>query len=499
MKKTDYIILAVVAAYTYLFYQELPGINFMVFNLVVIAAMIIRDHTVLAKQRWLVAAMASLSSGVCVLLYGNTLSAIANGVSLAVMGGFAFRGHASLIISLLNSVYSILSWPAFVVINKFFAPQPQDDKTPEMTVSPGTAQLPEGYRRLALYVFPLAVSLLFFFIYREANPHFKSLTDQIDWGYISWPLLRFILIGAVIISGYFYHRSIKELDRADDEASSSLHEDQLKPREKGIISSRLTLDTEIKSGTVLFILLNLMLLVVNVLDVQFLWLPGGVGEGLSHSQAVHQSVGNLILSIVLAIVLILFYFRGHVNFTAQNGWIRAMAYVWIVQNVFLVASTGFRNLEYVELHSLTYKRIGVFVYLLLTLSGLLTTFIKVWLHKSNWYLFRVNGWSFFMVLIVSCYFNWDVLITRYNIMQTKEVDYYYLSGLSYANLPELLEHIPEEELLNYKYRIDRKIEQFIKDDKTLGWPSWSIQRRRVKDYLLEHGYMSLPTQNMSYE
>lgn len=492
MKKTDYIILALVAAYTYLFYQELPGINFIVFNLVVIAAMIVRDPAVLAKQRWLLAAMASLSSAVCVLLYGNTLSAIGNGVALVVMGGFAFRGQASLIVSLLNSVYSILSWPAFAIINKFFAPRTVDDKTPDATnVSPGTAQLPEGYRKLALYVFPVAVCLLFFFIYREANPHFKQLTDQIDWGYISWPLLRFILIGVVVISGYFFHRGIAELDRADEEASSTLQQGSLKPREQGIVSSRLSLDTELKSGTLLFVLLNLLLLVVNVLDVQFLWLTHGIEAGMNHASAVHQSVGNLILSIVLAIILILFYFRGHVNFSAQNGWIRAMAYVWIIQNVFLVASTAFRNLEYIEMHSLTYKRIGVFVYLLLTLSGLLTTFIKVWMHKSNWYLFRVNGWSFFLVLIVSCYVNWDVMITRYNLSYSKTVDYDYLARLSYANLPELLQHIPEAEYRDYKYWIDRKLERFKEDDKTTGWPSWSFQRQRVKEFLLKEGYMSL--------
>ena len=58
-----------------------------------------------------------------------------------------------------------------------------------------------------------------------------------------------------------------------------------------------------------FFILNAMLLFINLLDVNYLYLGSGMPLGMTHKQFVHKGVDTLIFSIVLGIVVMLF-FRG---------------------------------------------------------------------------------------------------------------------------------------------------------------------------------------------
>lgn len=487
MKTTDWIIIIATAAYTYLFYEQLPGINFVIFNIVLIGGLIIREPFVMANSKWLLASFASLFTAACIAIYGNTLSVIANITSLSLLSALSFRPSTSVVIALLNAMYSYLSAPVFMVMRWF---QKKDTVRPRSSAA----------ARLATIVFPILVVLLFFFIYRAGNPQFKQMTDLIDID-ISWPLVRFIFLGAIIISGYYFHQAIDFLDEADHKATSQLYQDQLQEYEHTNVGRNIDLPTQIRSGVVMFSLLNILLLAVNGTDAVFLWFKSApLSLAVDYSQAIHDSINTLIFSIVLAIGLILFFFRGHINFEKHNGLIKALVFLWIIQNVILACSSSYRNLQYVSMHGLTYKRIGVYVYLLLTLSGLITTYIKVAQQKSNWYLFRTNGWSFFFVLVFACAINWDVWITSYNLnhKDTIRLDYAYLNTLGYSNIPVVGEFMAEADKENVQNLFKWRVKHFISDMEDSGWQSWSSEREKVWHYLQEKNWDTEEKFNENY-
>lgn len=498
MKKNDLIILGSVAVHTLLFYGQLPGINFMLFNIVLIFSMVFINKSVLSQSRWLMMAIAAFSTATCVLIYGNTLSVLANILSLAGLSAFSFTPSSSLIIALINGLYSlVVSFPIKLLtgINKKLEPittfsngaeeQPpgQTGNTTEATSKPPKA------KSLVAVLFAVSVALLFMLVYRSANPHFKELTDQFDISGI-WPVFRFALGGLIIVTGYYQHQAIKYINKKDAAATSTLTELNVIAHDKTLLGTLMNMKSTIMSGLLLFGLLNLMLLSINYFDVKYIWLDHPIGHEIMQTQAqdLHESVNILIISIVMAIVLILAFFRGSLNFNTESKPLKALAYLWVAQNLILVASVAIRNYQYIDNFGLTYKRIGVFVYLLLTLSGLVTTLIKVWQYRSNWYLFRVNGWVFFSVLVVSCYINWDVMITRFNLNNSNmEIDKGYLiHSLGYANIPLLIEKYNGKLDSRNSGSLNRKVDSFLGSMQGTDIRSFCIERQKVANYIATH-------------
>ena len=189
-------------------------------------------------------------------------------------------------------------------------------------------------------------------------------------------------------------------------------------------------------GSIVFAALNLLLIFFLITDFIYLLDPSVVTHG-EYSSAVHQGVYALMFSIVIAIGIILFIFRGDLNFFEQNHQLKRLTYVWILLNVILVLFTSYKNWAYVEALGLTYKRIGVFVYLLLTLIGLLTAYLKVSRTKSFVYLIRTNVSVWFAVLVLSTAIPWAKMITSFNLEQLDNPDVAYLIELAPGNLEQL--------------------------------------------------------------
>ena len=83
--------------------------------------------------------------------------------------------------------------------------------------------------------------------------------------------------------------------------------------------------------------------------------------------------------------------------------------------------------------------IGVLVFLTLCIIGLLTVYLKVAKLKTFYYLIRVNGLTWYILLIVFGFINWDVFITNYNINNRDKIalDVEHLMELSDKTLPIL--------------------------------------------------------------
>jgi hypothetical protein len=202
--------------------------------------------------------------------------------------------------------------------------------------------------------------------------------------------------------------------------------------------------------------------------------------------------------------VLLFFFRGNLNFYKRNKWLRYGAYGWIAQNAILVISVLLRDYYYITHMGLAYKRIGVLVFLLMVLMGLITVFIKIHQRKTVYYLWRVNGWFAVVLLVTASCVHWDETIAGYNLAHKNSIpiDVKFLLTLSDKTLPLLdknrdvldkekntviYDSYDRHDMLYYGvtpvqfFEIRKK--DFFEKQKTYSWLSWNVADDYVKKNL----------------
>lgn len=467
MKKNDWIILAATGVYSYLFYKEMLGINLSIFTLILLIFAIIQNVSLLRNRNWVIVAFLSLIASISVAYYGNLLSIIATITSLLVLTGMSASAKSSVFIA---SIYGLNSW--------FLSGIDDINQLPKRF---SKEQTPNS-KKLMLIGVSISVAFLFFGMYRVSNPIFESITNKINLDWISIYWISFTLLGFWLIYGFYNVKYIEDLQRFDE--PESLKITNYKHEDWSLWGKTLTLVDEYFSAKVLFILLNLLILIVNLGDMNFLLFNQELPENLTFASFLHQGVGTLIFSIIISIAIVLFYFRGAMNFLKNNKLVKTLAYIWLIQNLILLVSVGVKNTMYIDIYGLTYKRIGVYVYTFLTFIGLISTILKIYLVKKNLFLFRMNGWSFFLVLIFSAVINWDQLIVNTNQSLKREIDLYYMLSLSDATLPSLIKmekNIKDEGKKRFFHkRIKRKITVFKSNQAYKTWKSWNYVESKIK-------------------
>jgi hypothetical protein len=485
MKKNDYLLLTATGAYSFLFYQQNAGINFLLFTLVLLAILVIKNKKLLSEKKWIWSASLCLLSAVCIFVHSSALSIIANVLSLLLLSAVSFNVATSSLFSFAFSCYSVASSMVYIIIDSISRLQPkQEDQSTK-----------KGYKFFAT-ILVLFLSILFFSLYKNANPLFAENTKWINFDFISLSWIFFTIIGLLLVYGLLYHRTIKPVESWEN--NLPLSNKIFIENESGIKQ----LEAERYAGLLLFILLNVMLIILNIGDVQTLYFNGGLPKNVTHSDFVHSGVGIIILSIVIATSLIMFLFRKEFNNIKNNNALMLCVYLWIFQNVIMLSSTAFRNQIYIHDFNFTYKRIGVYVWLTLAVIGLCIMFFKIYKKQSNWYLIRTNVAVWFTVLVLSGLVNWDKLITNYNIQNKPlaQVDFYYLFSLSDANVPELLavSKKPEFNLINtnlknytgdrndeyhtetYTTLLNKKINHYL-SDYTNDWRSFDLRDKQITE------------------
>lgn len=265
MKKNDLILVTAVALYSLLFYGQAPGINFLVFSLALILLLLFRDRRLLKNKLWLSSVIASFLSGACVAYSGNTLSVVANILSLAALSAYSLSSD-SLIFALLHSLYSYSSSLVFILVDRFKS-HPESE-----TNASGSPRI----RKFTLILIPLLIALVFFFMYRGANVLFDEFAKKINFDFISLNWVAFTLGGFLLLYGFFHLRIISSFSQYDQRTGNSL--DPARKTTISLFGKHLSIEEQHFSGVTLFIMLNVLLLIVNSLDFHFLFidsrLPG---------------------------------------------------------------------------------------------------------------------------------------------------------------------------------------------------------------------------------
>lgn len=299
------------------------------------------------------------------------------------------------------------------------------------------------WRQARLWFLPLLIIIPFYWIYSKANAAFSSVNQHLsNWLEallqfdFAWDRIIVFLLGWILVVALLGERNgIPYLhDWVKGWQFQLARKHQPYPWPNGILG----LKREYQTAIYTFAVLNILLIFTNILDLIWVWFSAQERTAAELSQYVHEGTWLLIFSIVLAMLVVLLFLRGNLNFFPNNKKLKQLAIVWLAQNAFLALSVGLRNGHYIHQYGLAHGRIVVIFFLILVLFGLYTMYQKIRGPRTAYYLLEINGRAALLILLVAAAFNWDNLITRYNL-QREDPDTYYLESILDNNLTPLLD------------------------------------------------------------
>jgi hypothetical protein len=432
--------------FTVLFYKQALGLNLLIFELLYLTWLLLARQLSFRKntQNMNTALAGMLATAVFSVFTYSVFVYIMNFLALLVFVGMLIYPEAKSFISAIKlSLQNILgSQMRFLT---------------RLSGSRLNRQQTGGVMRsLLIFGVPIVIIVIFISLYSSSNPIFDRLVVRLTTGIADgfeflFKNIDFLIAGnfllGLLLSNYLIIRSLNQRI-VDKDAESSNELSRIKSTGFRSFNS-ISLRNEYKAGVFLLVSLNALILIVNLIDIYWVWF-NVTWNGQYLKQFVHQGTYMLILSILISIALVLYFFRRNINFYSKNSFLKYLSYAWLAQNAILAISVGVRNYWYIYYYALAYKRIGVIIFLLLTLYGLYSVFIKVRERRTAFYLFRVNTYAWFVVLVIASLINWDTLIARYNFSHAERsfLHFNFVARLSDNALPYL------DKPLKELYRID---------------------------------------------
>jgi hypothetical protein len=288
-----------------------------------------------------------------------------------------------------------------------------------------------GLRRgLAALALPICGSIIVLMLFTTANPvldRFMASLFSIDIGRFS--PIRVVLWAVLFIMawGLLHPRPTQRLLGTFDGTGD------LDIPGVSVASVRLSL-----------IAFNLLFAMQNLMDIAFMGGLARLPDGMTFAEYAHRGAYPLIATALLAAVFVLVTLRPGSR-TAGVPAIRAMVILWVVQNVVLVASSILRTLDYVDAYSLTPLRIAALVWMLLVALGLVLICWRMLTGRSASWLINANMAAAAIVLSVASFVDLGAVSAWWNIRHAREVggrgaalDLCYLNQLGGSALLPLL-------------------------------------------------------------
>lgn len=264
------------------------------------------------------------------------------------------------------------------------------------------------------------------------------------------------------------------------------------------------------------IVFNALFAVQTVMDLMFLW--GGVRlpDGMSHAEYAHRGAYPLVVTAILAGAFVLAAMRRD-GPGERSQLIRALVYLWIAQNVWLVVSSLLRLDLYVEQFQLTELRIASAIWMGLVAVGLVLIVVKLALGKSNKWLLATNLMALSLTFWGVSWLDLGAVISRYNVDHAREVtgegvtlDLQYMGDLGPAAIPALDEFLMRAEFASSdtlkmaSLLRDNLAERLRTNDPDSGaalllpqaWQTWTWREDRLRQYLLAHPFAPEPVDGM---
>lgn len=478
---------------TVLFHKQSIGINLFILETILVLWLVFTKQIKFAHRNQIICSAGLFITSIFTVITNSNFAIIINYLSLFLFIGILIYPEVKSLVNTFRLSANTIYYSQFRFVRELSGANIKGRK------------LGSFLKKYSMFIIPIIIISLFIIIYRYSNPVFNKLAGNIGEYFgnafdriftnLDLSFLFTFMLGLLLSNFFLLRVTDKNIINDDLFASNDFRRNKRSFRIKFNVMG---LKNECNIAVFLLITLNLLILVLNVIDVYWVWF-NFEWEGQYLKQFVHEGTYLLILSIIISIALVLYYFRGNLNLYHHNKFLKRLSYVWLLQNAILTISVAIRNFWYIYYFALAYKRIGVIIFLILTIYGLYTVYIKVKDKKSTFYLLRTNAISFYVVLVFASIFNWDTIIAKYNFKHSDRsfVHLNYLSTLSNKSLPYLDKTMPELLFINtsqkarfpierdyymtpvdYYYTIDSRKASFKK-----SWEAKSIFEWNLPEYL----------------
>lgn len=448
MKKITRLLLCTLV-FVVLFYHQEPGINFSLFAVFLWGLLFFSTPKKRRRRPFWALSIALFLSAFSLSWYGDDFSFFALYFSVIALGIQAQFPKLKPVLYPLLLGWNYLSF----IFRIFFF----NHWLPKMT--PGN----KFWKRfIALFLIPALFGLAFIGIYAAGSDLFARFFQQFYIDFDVFSLLFVAALGGFLMFSYWLMWVPREAIRLNQNMSNDFSAEKINTT-AGTFSF-LDIDFERKSGEISLIVVNLILLffIVTYNYEQFF----SHAAGGSLSQEIHERVATIIFSIVMAIALLMFYFKSTFNFDPKAKFLKQLAYIWMTLNTVLILSAFLKNGEYILHFGLTFKRISVFIFLLLSLTGLVFSYLKIKHRRTNACLVNNMIRVFFGTFVVCSLINFSWMVTAYNIRFHKDQDSQYLQQMPY-----------NYRLLYQTYRQDPEWQPYFEQQAT------RIQNEKARSFL----------------
>lgn len=446
--KTHHYILLSTFLFLILFYEEKVGLNLGILGIIYSVLTFFKTNKSHRNSSFLVLFVLSICSSFAFAWYGDYASFLAL-VSCLLMLSYRSREKRMNIILLIpvfitnfaTSLCRIFSFEKWIPRNQ----------------NSGSLK-----KMFAFFVFPLLLVLLFFGVYSAGSTHFAELFTNYELDINIWEAFCISVVGFFIAFNYFNFKVERQIYKQNYLFENDFKVDDYK--EKSTFTF-LDVHTERTSGVITITSLCVLLLffIITFTIEQFYELPKSPNQ---LSDETHQRVTAVIVSIVMSIFVLLFYFKSYFNFDPKAQFLKLISKIWIVLNAILMIITFLKNIEYILNYGFTYKRLGVIAFIMVGMLGLIFTFIKIQNKKTNVYLFNAMVWCVFGTILVCSYVNWGCVITSQNSKRKDFAKNFHLQSI----------HFNQKELLEYAEKSKdevfyQEVKQKIKEEKSVSFLS----------------------------
>jgi len=348
---------------------------------------------------------------------------------------------------------------------------------------PGMISLSTVISGVAVWFVPVVLGSIFVFLFASANPLIEKwlsliITPAIALSQVNIGRMLCWLVALSAVWPFLHVRWRNKTRAVVDFAEAAAQEQDTRSHGTDFFSAATILRS--------LILFNLLFAVQTVLDALYLWGNTTLPADISYASYAHKGAYPLILTALLAAAFVLAAMKPG-GPAEQSRVIRPLVYLWVAQNVLLVASSILRLDLYVQIYLLTWWRVAAFIWMGLVMIGLLLIVARIMLNRSNGWLIRANLLVLTVTLYVCALVDLTPAIANYNVSHSREasgkgvtIDMNYLMQLGPQALPAIDRAIAlRGNDLSLVSRRDRLVEQQRKEIaswRAWGFRSWRLQR-----------------------
>jgi Domain of unknown function (DUF4173) len=331
---------------------------------------------------------------------------------------------------------------------------------------------PHLTRHLPALVLPLVGGAVFLALFAMANPIISQALSRVEGpSFTGMSILRmlFWIVALISVWGTLRPRRLRfNFAPLEQSAATAI---------PGV---------SVASVILSLITFNLLFALQNGLDLIYLWSGAGLPDQMTLAGYAHRGAYPLILTALLAGLFVLMTTQPGSKM-ARNPVIRSLVVLWVGQNLFLVASSILRLLDYVEAYSLTILRISALLWMGLVGLGLILITWRMLCRKSIGWLVNSNGIAALSLLAGCSAVDLGGVAASWNGENAREVggkgvrlDLCYMTTLGSSALLPLIAFEVKLPAGDLRASVGRMRQQILDDVRVQqsNWQSWTWRDAR---------------------